>query len=220
MGSEMCIRDSDSALRWMIGGYYLTTDRFISSTTGDDLEQGIVEIRRTADFNPSNPINSFFGDDNDNEAWAIFANIDYAVTDRLELAFAGRYDEDKREQTVSDENGFYANGVLVGTAGNPGGVNEETFSEFQPKVTARYLVTDTASIYGSWGRGFRSGQFNQNGVGAAAAAAGINGIQDLLDEEVTETFEVGFKSNWGGLIDFNAALYSTCLLYTSDAADE
>ena len=199
----------DSALRWMIGGYYLTTDRFISSTTGDDLEQGIVEIRRTADFNPSNPINSFFGDDNDNEAWAIFANIDYAVTDRLELAFAGRYDEDSREQTVSNENGFYANGALVGTAGNPGGVNEETFSEFQPKVTARYLVTDTASIYGSWGRGFRSGQFNQNGVGAAAAAAGINGIQDLLDEEVTETFEVGFKSNWGGLIDFNAALYST-----------
>ena len=90
----------DSALRWMFGGYYLTTDRFISSTTGDDLEQGIVEIRRTADFNPSNPINSFFGDDNDNEAWAIFANIDYAVTDRLELAFAGRYDEDKREQTA------------------------------------------------------------------------------------------------------------------------
>ena len=199
----------DSPLRWMFGGYYLTTDRFISSTTGDDLEQGIVEIRRTADFNPTNPINSFFGDDNDNEAWAIFANIDYAVTDRLELAFAGRYDEDSREQTVSNENGFYANGVLTGTAGNPGGVNEETFSEFQPKVTARYLVTDTASIYGSWGRGFRSGQFNQNGVGAAAAAAGINGIQDLLDEEVTETFEVGFKSNWGGLIDFNGALYST-----------
>ena len=142
---------NDGPLRWMVGGYYLSTDRFISSTTGDDLEQGIAEIRRTADFNPSNPINSFFGDDNDNEAFALFANIDYAVTDRLELAFAGRYDEDKREQTVSDENGFYANGVLVGTAGNPGGVNEETFSEFQPKVTARYLVTDTASIYGSWG---------------------------------------------------------------------
>ena len=187
---------NDGPLRWMVGGYYLSTDRFISSTTGDDLEQGIAEIRRTADFNPSNPINSFFGDDNDNEAFALFANIDYAVTDRLELAFAGRYDEDKREQTVSDENGFYANGVLVGTAGNPGGVNEETFSEFQPKVTARYLVTDTASIYGSWGRGFRSGQFNQNGVGAAAAAADppVNGISDLLDEEVTETFEVGFKS--------------------------
>ena len=200
---------NDSDFRWMFGGYYLTTDRFISSTTGDDLEQGIVEIRRTADFNASNPINSFFGDDNDNEAWALFANIDYAVTDRLELAFAGRYDEDKREQTVSAENGFYANGVLTGTAGNPGGVNAETFSEFQPKVTARYLVSDTASIYGSWGRGFRSGQFNQNGVGAAAAGAGINGIQDVLDEEVTETFEVGFKSNWGGLIDFNAALYST-----------
>ena len=199
----------DSDLRWMFGGYYLTTDRFISSTTGDDLEQGIEEIRRTADFNPSNPINSFFGDDNDNEAFAVFANIDYAVTDRLELAFAGRYDEDQREQTVSDENGFYANGELVGIAGTPGGVNEETFSEFQPKVTARYLVADTASVYGSWGRGFRSGQFNQNGVGAAAAAAGINGIQDVLDEEVTETFEVGFKSNWGGLIDFNGALYST-----------
>ena len=199
---------NDGPLRWMIGGYYLSTDRFISSTVGGDLEQGIIGIERVPDFDSTvNPTFTFLADDNDNEAWAAFANVDYAVTDRLEIALAGRYDEDRRVQAVSDlvTPTVAPNGALIG---DPGAVNRATFDSFQPKVTARYLVKDSASVYASWGRGFRSGQFNQNGV-AAAAAGVVDGATDLLDQEETETFEVGFKSNWGGLIDFNGALYNT-----------
>lgn len=202
----------DQDLRWMVGAYYLKTNRFISSTVGADLDQGIKEVKETPLLgDAANPTTSFLADDNDNRAWALFFNLAYDVTDRLELSVAGRYDEDRRVQSVSDLNGYYdLAGVLVGPAGAPGIENRETFSRFQPKVTARYMVGDNASVYGSWGRGFRSGQFNQNGVAAAAASAGVNGVLDVYGQEDSETLEAGFKSNYmSGHIRTSGAVYRT-----------
>lgn len=204
----------DQPLRWMVGGYYLSLDRFISSTTGDDLDMGLLPVRRLPLLgDPANPTTSFLADDNDNTAWALFFNLAYDVTDSLEIAFAGRYDEDERVQNVSPLNGFYdAAGMLVGTAGAPGGVNTETFSRFQPKVTARYLINDDASIYASWGQGFRSGQFNQNGVAAAAAAAAppVLGVLDIYGQEDSGTLEAGFKANFlNGRVRTAGAVYRT-----------
>lgn len=204
----------DQAFRWMFGGYYLATDRFISSTTGADLEQGVLPVFRTPLLGDSaNPTTGFLGDDNDNTAWALFFNLAYDVTERLEIAFAGRYDEDERNQTVSAQNGFFgATGALLAPQGVPGSVNTETFSRFQPKVTARYLIGDNASVYASWGQGFRSGQFNQNGVANSAANAlpPVNGVQDVLEQEDTDTFEGGFKASFlNGRVRTSGAVYRT-----------
>ena len=202
----------DAPLRWTVGAYFLQTDRFIASTTGNDLGLGILPVRRTPFLGSAiNPTTSFLADDNDNTAFALFFNVAYDITDQLELSVAGRYDEDEREQTVSELSGFFdGDGNLLGPAGAPGAVNEETFSRFQPKVSLSYLINDDVSVYGSWGQGFRSGQFNQNGVAAAAAGAGLNGISDLYDQEDSETWEVGFKSN---LLDnrlrLSGAFYAT-----------
>lgn len=204
---------NDTAFRWMIGGYYLDTNRFISSSIMNDLEQGIVRIRRTPDFNPTNPLTSFIADDNDNTAWALFFNAAYDITDQLELSVAGRYDKDKRRQNVDPAQGLYDGaGNLTTPVGTPGATNRATFDLFQPKVTLRYKPADNATLYASWGKGFRSGQFNQNGVGVLAAGAGVNGVGDLLPQEETETFEAGFKTSlMGGALNFSGAAYKTNL---------
>ncbi len=204
---------ADSVLRWMVGGYYLETDRFISSSISNDLEQGIVRIRRTPDFNPTNPLTSFIADDNDNTAWALFFNGAYDITDQLELSVAGRYDKDKRRQTVDPAQGNYDGaGNFVSATGVPGAVNERTFDLFQPKVTLRYQPSDATTFYASWGKGFRSGQFNQNGVGAVAAGAGVLGVSDVLEQEETETYEVGFRTEAaGGRLNLAGAAYKTDL---------
>ncbi|GAA0481535.1 TonB-dependent receptor [Parasphingorhabdus litoris] len=201
----------DSALRWMVGGYYLNINRFISSSTGDDLGLGVLPVLRVPFLgNAVNPTNGFIADDNDDRAWALFFNAAYDVTDQLEIAVAGRYDEDRRKQTVSLQNGFFdAAGNLLAPQGTPGAVNRRTFSRFQPKVSARYLATDDFSIYASWGRGFRSGQFNQNGVAAAAAGAGLVGVTDIYDQENTETLEAGLKFNLPGRLTISAGAYHT-----------
>lgn len=192
---------SDQHFRWMAGFYYIATDRFISSTTGDDRGLGILEVRRQPFFaDASNPTFSFFGDDNENKAWAVFGNAAIDLAEGLEAAFAFRYDKDKRTQFVSPFN----------TGGSPGAVNAASFDKFQPKVTLNYRPTADLSLYGSWGVGFRSGQFNQNGVGVAAAMAGVDGVEDLVPQEETKTAELGFKSTlFDGRMRLNGALFRT-----------
>tara|TARA_R110002124_G_scaffold91951_3_gene233826 strand:+ start:5676 stop:7940 length:2265 start_codon:yes stop_codon:yes gene_type:complete len=203
---------SDTAFRWMVGGYYLDTSRFVSSSIMSDLEQGIIRITREPVFNPSNPLTSFIADDNNNEAWALFFNAAYDLTDRLELSVAGRYDRDKRVQNVDPGQGAYDGaGNFIAAVGQPGATNRATFDLFQPKVTLRYQPSDAATFYASWGKGFRSGQFNQNGVGAIAAGAGVNGVADVLDQEETETMEAGFRAKLGGRSSISGAVYKTDL---------
>ena len=201
---------SDKPLRWMVGAYYLDTKRFISTTTGEDRLQGIVQVRHTPQFdNPINPTLSFFADDNHNRAWALFGNLAYDVTDRLELSFAGRYDKDRRRQAVRpDQTGSLPVGCTTATP--DACIKRNSYDLFQPKVTAKYRVSDALNLFGSWGVGFRSGQFNQSGVAAAARAAGVNGVADVVAQEEAQTFELGFKSDlFDRRLRFNGTFYTT-----------
>jgi iron complex outermembrane recepter protein len=191
-------------LRWMVGGYYLHTERFISTSTGDDLGLGIEPIRRRPAFDSArNPTATFFADDNRNRAWALFGNLAYDLTDTVELAFALRHDHDRRRQRVSPQQ---AGG------GQPGALNRASFEHLQPKLTLRYQPLAPVMWYAAWGEGFRSGQFNQNGVGAAAARAGLSGIEDRVAAEVSRTAELGFKSAlFDSRLQLNGSLFRTAL---------
>ena len=60
----------------------------------------------------------------------------------------------------------------------------------------RYKPQDNISWYGSLSRGFRSGGFNQTGVGPIAAANRFAGVGDTFDAEVVDTIEAGFKGQF------------------------
>jgi len=192
---------SAQPLRWMIGGYYLRTDRFISTTTGFNNGSGILQVEQIpAGPKSINPTLSFLGDLNHNTATAGFANVDYDLTSSLQLSAAFRYDRDERTQLVSPYN----------TAGTPGAINKATFSQGQPKFTATWKIQPDFTLYGSWGVGFRSGEFNQNGTAQAAAASGIPGIGDKVPQEKATTTELGFKSTWlDGRVRLNGDVYRT-----------
>jgi iron complex outermembrane recepter protein len=178
---------SDQPLRWMIGGYYLYTDRYISTTTGFNNGLGILQVETVpAGPNSINPTLSFLGDNNHNTATAGFANVDYDVLPQLQLSAAYRYDWDRRKQLVSAYN----------TSGSPGAVNRATFGQGQPKFTVMYKANTDLNFYGSWGVGFRSGEFNQNGTAQAAAAVGVSGVSDRVPQEKATTEEIGFKGSW------------------------
>ena len=178
--------NADNNFRWMLGAYLLMTERFISSTTSDDRGLGILRVEDKPLTDIRNPTLSFFGDDNNNTAWAAFANFAYDITEDLEASIAMRYDSDRRRQTVSPYNNH----------GQAGAVNKKTFAQFQPQFSLRYQLLPEISLYGSWGIGFRSGQFNQTGVSHAALINGVQGINNISKQEKTENFELGFKSAW------------------------
>jgi len=192
---------ADQRLRWEIGAYYLDWERFVSLSTGVDTGQGIIRLERQPTTDPRNPTTSFLADDNDNTAWAVFGSVDYSINDLWDLTVALRYDEEERIQNVSP---------LQFPAGVPGARNEATFDKLQPKVTLRYQPTEDHNLYLTWGEGFRSGQFNQNGIAEVAAAAGINGVSDVADQEDSESFELGYKGRYlDDRLQLNAAVFST-----------
>ncbi len=183
---------SDRSVRWIAGAYYVHTDRFISTGNMVDDGTGVHPVyHQPRPFTEPNPSATFLADSQNNDAWAVFADATFEMGEKTELDVALRYDQDRRENTTDTPEAFLPAGTPPGSSGQ---VRTHTWSEPQPKFTLRYEPTDNTTIYGGWSRGFRSGGFNQTGVGAVADANGIAGVNDLFDAEVAETTELGIKS--------------------------
>jgi iron complex outermembrane receptor protein len=193
--------NDDGPLRWIAGAYFIGTERFISTGNMVDLGGGAFPVYHTPRGNfpfdfasfPVGPQTTFLADGQDNSAWAVFGEAAYDLSENLELSFALRYDEDKRENTTLTPTAFLpvVGGMQQGTTGE---VRTNTWSESQPRLTLRYTPTDSLTLFGGYSKGFRSGGFNQTGVAGEAAAAGLFGVGDLFDAEVAETLEFGLKS--------------------------
>jgi len=198
---------------WIAGAYYIHTQRFISTDNLFDRGQGVPAVYETPLVDPANPYATntnatFLADSQNNNAWAVFADTTYEFTKELELDAAIRYDRDERQNSTDTPNAFLP--AVTRPAAYDGLVREVSFDAAQPKGTLRYKPTDDLTIYGGWSRGFRSGGFNQTGVGAIAAASGHLGVHDLFQAEIADTWEVGVKSQWlDHRLSANAALYYT-----------
>ena len=189
---ELRFTSSDEGkIRWILGGYFVHTDRFISTGNMVDDGTGVFPVYREPRLTGNNPSATFLADTQDNNAWAVFGDVVIELDEAFELDFALRYDQDKRENTTDTPPAF-----LPDPSASTGEVRTETFSELQPKLTFRYKPSDDLTFYGGWSRGFRSGGFNQTGVGAVADASGIAGVNDIFEAEVAETWEVGFKGQF------------------------
>ena len=203
--------DPDERLRWIAGAYMIQTDRYISTGNTVDRGTGALAVYRTpASAAPwwydmaNNDQVTFLADSQDNMAWAAFGEIASDLTDTLELSFALRYDKDTRKNTTLTPPLFLPTANAV-----TGEVRKKTWDELQPRLTLRYEPTDNLTIYGGWSRGFRSGGFNQTGVGTDPEAIAL-GVTDLFDAEVADTFEVGLKSQFAdGRVNMNFSVFDT-----------
>ncbi|HEX5420964.1 MAG TPA: TonB-dependent receptor [Gammaproteobacteria bacterium] len=201
----------EGRFNWIAGVYAISTDRFISTGNMIDTGHGVFPVFRTPSTNPLNPQFSFLADSQDNFAWAVFGDVNIDLTDPLQLELALRYDNDHREQTTLTPAAFLA---FVNVPGFPQGftgqVRGRTFDEMQPKVTLRYQPTDLLTFYGGYSKGFRSGGFNQTGVGAVAFANGIQGVKDIFDAETADTLEFGLKASLlGNRLNTDFSLFDT-----------
>ncbi len=195
------ISPAEDRLRWIAGVYAIQTDRYISTGNQVDRGNGVFDVYRTprtslfdfANGGPSDPSPqlSLLEDEQDNFAWAVFGEVAYDFTDSFEASFSLRYDEDERENTTLTEPLYDPTGGIGITFGEK---RKETFDEWQPKLTLRYKATDDLTFYGGYSRGFRSGGFNQSGVGAAVPEPGV---EDLFEAQVADTYEAGVKAVYG-----------------------
>ena len=206
---------TSTPLFWMFGGYLISTDRFISTGNMLDLGKGVFPVYHTPTTNPDNPQYSFLADQQNNFAWSLFANLGYQFSDMFRLDGSLRYDNDQRKNVTKTPEAWlgYINYIAFlngAPLSHEGDVRKKTFDDLQPKVTLTFTPTKNLTIYGGYSRGFRSGGFNQTGVGVVAANSGVVGVNDVFEAETADTFEAGFKSQWfDGLLTLNGAVFTT-----------
>ena len=203
--------NNEEGLRWIAGLYAISTDRYIS--TGSQIDRGFGVFNVERNFRPSvfvdptdpSPQLGILADEQDNFAWAVFGQLAYDITDNLEANFSLRYDKDTRENTavtpaIYDVTGL---GLVFGDK------RKESWDAWQPKLTLRYRPNEDWVLYGDVARGFRSGGFNQTGVGNAITVAGVD---DIFDEQIATNYEVGAKGDLlDGRLRVSAALFRTDL---------
>lgn len=211
---------SDRRFQWMAGGQIYATDRYISTGNMFDAnDEGVLPIFRTpnpqfgiVNFDPRSQI-SFLADSQDQFAWAVYLDTSTNITDQLELSLNLRYDHDRRTNTTLTPQEFLDANPITGREAIPaatGDVRRNSWDDWQPQVILRYTPTDDLNLFASYSRGFRSGGFNQTGVGQTAISNGFFGVGDLFDQETADTFEAGFKSTLlDDRVNFSASAYRT-----------
>lgn len=214
---ELQLLGSGENFNWIVGAYYFTED-------GDNVN--------TLDFTISNFQS---GGAFDNEAWAVFAQATYDITEQLHLTVGGRYTEETKQfqpdqvifrnyyagisQQVPPGNPLAdldAPFLQAGTLILPNIEKEIEIDEFTPMVNLSYDIDDNIMVYVNYSEGFKSGGFTQRVFPPVVAGfTAPPGTPDLdliptYDPEFVDVYELGFKSTLqDGRLRINGAIFHT-----------
>ncbi|QLC22465.1 TonB-dependent receptor [Parasphingopyxis sp. CP4] len=202
---EIRLSSTDGPIDWQLGAYYLHIDRQVGVSLGADLGQGIIRELYNAP-GTANPTSQLFHDDFSTDVFAAFGSVEAEVTSRLTLGAAVRYDVEERSvnnlvPNVLDP--ITGGPINPGQAFGPIQPQDASFDQIQPRLSLNYGLTDDINVYATWGIGFKSGGFNNQGS-AAIVDQNFNQflgtnilIQDQFNRERSSAFELGIRGSSG-----------------------
>lgn len=122
------------------------------------------------------------------EAYALFANYSYDLSDSLVLHLGGRYSYEKREGNTERWTAPGAPNITF--------ADEKSFNEFSPSIKLEWQANDDVMLYAGYSEGFKSGIF-------------LTGqTSPVLDPEIVDAFEAGLKGMFfDRTLQFNAAAF-------------
>lgn len=128
---------------WLVGFYAYQSDT--QSTTRNDLNFSSM-------YPGSGPMidRSIIG--KDDQAWAVFGQVDYAITQDITVIAGLRYHKEQREADINIDS------QSTGVTSQHGG--KEEFSEVLPKLALSYQTANNDLVYASWSKGYRAGGFD------------------------------------------------------------
>ena len=150
------------------------------------------------------------------KALALYAQLDYDLTDAFKLSLGGRYTYEKKDiRRFLRVNFDAANGIFAPlvVANIPyGGVPDAKYNNFSPSATLSYAASEDINLYARFARGFKSGGFNGEtndfGVPTAACPSGAFELCDPYDPEKVDSYELGVKTRLAdGRLIFNVAAF-------------
>jgi iron complex outermembrane receptor protein len=150
------------------------------------------------------------------ESMSVYGDASWAMTDRWNLSFGGRWNQDDKTASVyvanylgtlqGPETAFDPNNLppnLIPFSVNTDYTNSRKFDDFTPRVSIDYLFNDNVMGYFSYTNGFKSGGFDMRGNQAA-----FPGTVDGYDSETVDNWEIGLKTtSLDGALTFNVTAF-------------
>ncbi len=140
------------------------------------------------------------------ESWSVFGQGTFNITDAFRAIGSIRYSHTKKDGDFAARLVYGSNGVngqpfaLRPISSAVGKISE---GNVDPSVTLQYDIAPRIMIYGTWGRGSKSGGFVSNTLGTTNATF-------TFEPERSENFEAGIKSTLAdGKVVANVSLYHT-----------
>lgn len=135
---------------------------------------------------------------NKTDAYALFAEVTFALTDRLRVTGGLRYSDETKSYT------FEQTSIGLDNISELSG--ELSFDAWTPSIVVDYRANDSVYLYASANQGFKSGGFSA--INPVALATSPDGRPDAFGPEDVVAYEIGAKTNWlGDRATVNAALF-------------
>jgi iron complex outermembrane receptor protein len=145
----------------------------------------------------------------DTEAWSIFADVSYDLTDQWALSLGGRYTSDKRTADIFRANYLGIGSPFFGNATAPRLVvqsdyeADRTYDDFTPRLNVSYKVSADVNLYAGYSQGFKAGSFDPRGANLVTPEA-VEGFEP----EILDSYEAGLKATWlDGRVLTNVAVF-------------
>lgn len=158
------LSDAQSKSSWILGFFYY--DEISDASEIFDIDNFFV-----ADGTKT-VVDLFY--DLDSRALGVFGQIEYPLTDKLDVVGGLRYNEDKKTYTgVLSIPVFGLLDVLD---------DSEQWDEITGKLGVNYQLDDDLLLYASYSSGYKAG--------------GYNSTQPVYDPETVDAYEFGLKGQW------------------------
>lgn len=200
---EVRLSGSTERSKWQVGGYYLDMELDGNVTTvGAPVFGAAFDINGDAD-NPS----VFQEYVIDSKNLSVFGQVEYALSDALNLTVGGRYsmDDKKNDYLATLRNGSFGNTQLGSDetfAAVIPGINEIEYNDWAGRLGLDYKLNDDTLLFASVNRGIKGGNWT--------LAADVAPETFRHDPEVLTSYEAGFKSS---LNDGSLKINGTAFIY-------
>jgi len=210
-------KNADSKIQWVAGAFYRKRDSDFRSFVPVINTEGVTfspavppTLPPTSDIGAGipgcHPCVFARTDSKEITEKAIFGEIDWALTDKLNLNVGMRWFDVDHQETGSTKFQFAAFAPNPPNSSTPDGstppsVNNLNDSETPWKVALAWHATDDMTVYGLRSNGFRLGGTNNRGIGA------IN-IPESFEADELVNYEVGIKTQFADKrVTLNAAAF-------------
>ena len=143
------------------------------------------------------PLTAYTGGVVETEAWSVYGDVTYDVSDRLSVAFGLRYTEDERSADIFRasylglQSTFFGNDDAVFLSASSDYEASRTFTNTSPRLNIAYALSDNANVYATYSEGWKAGSFDPRGANFSTPA-----VEQGFEDETLTSFEVGLKTTW------------------------